>query len=629
MSCLSASGSLDWTLASLDAGPRHGLSRGNGHEQENEGCPTKPHEMKPNLLKETELARWLGWILVSAFSVGSLAGVARGSGPEDPNPPLWLARYNGVGNSHDFARSLTVSPDGSKLFVTGSSPGFDDNTDYATVAYEARSGAELWTALYDGPRKGADIPVSLAVSFDGAKLFVTGYSDGSGGSSGNWDYATIAYDAVSGERLWAAHYEGSGNSADFAMSLAVSPDGSKLFVTGYSLGLDLAYDFATLAYDAGSGEQLWAARFDRGGEKAQAYSLAVSPDGSKVFVAGESGGWGTGDDYATLAYDAPTGALLWTARYDGTGNHDGASSLSVSPDGSRIFVTGGSDASNLAPDYATVAYDATGGAELWVSRYNGPGNWLDGTRSLAVSPDGSRVFVTGPSFGSDRSRDYATVAYNAASGMELWVSRYDEGNFDDEAYYVAVSSDGSKVFVTGESHASLSGNDYATLAYDAANGGRLWTARYDGIGSYDGARSLAVSPDGSKLFVTGYSSGPENYDYVTIAYHHSPVIETTLDARPAIIDAAPGVAVYMNLGATLTETDSRNAVEGATVAFYVESTLVCTDVTDASGLAECGGLSDQVRAAISLGYTAVFEGRLPLLPSNDKGSVLRVAGHDV
>jgi hypothetical protein len=30
-----------------------------------------------------------------------------------------------------------VSPDGSKVFVTGSSPGFDGTVSYATLAYQA------------------------------------------------------------------------------------------------------------------------------------------------------------------------------------------------------------------------------------------------------------------------------------------------------------------------------------------------------------------------------------------------------------------------------------------------------------------------------------------------------------
>ena len=61
------------------------------------------------------------------------------------------------------------------------------------------------------------------------------------------------------------------------------------------------------------------------------------------------------------------------------------------------------------------------GSQLWVRLYNGPGNSFDAASSVAVSPSGSRVFpllsplsfffltgLTGPSH-----YDYATVAHSA------------------------------------------------------------------------------------------------------------------------------------------------------------------------------------------------------------------------
>jgi len=63
------------------------------------------------------------------------------------------------------------------------------------------------------------------------------------------------------------------------------------------------------------------------------------------------------------------------------------------------------------PDYATVAYSAATGKQLWVSRYRGPGKGNDGACCVAVSRGGTRVFVTGTSHGRTTGNDYATVAY--------------------------------------------------------------------------------------------------------------------------------------------------------------------------------------------------------------------------
>jgi DNA-binding beta-propeller fold protein YncE len=63
--------------------------------------------------------------------------------------------------------------------------------------------------------------------------------------------------------------------------------------------------------------------------------------------------------------------------------------------------------------YGTVAYGTAAGAELWTAKYGGANIFLGSdARSLAVSPDGSKVFVTGAAFdGATFDTDYGTVAY--------------------------------------------------------------------------------------------------------------------------------------------------------------------------------------------------------------------------
>src|SRR5712691_4572521 len=179
---------------------------------------------------------------------------------------------------------------------------------------------------------------------------------------------------------------------------------------------------------AAPGARLWVARYDdRSGGYEAAHAMAVSPDGSRVFVTGEGyGGGATGRDYATVAYSANTGRQLWVRRYAGSTRHgiDIASSVAVSPGGTTVFVTGFSHGRGTGDDYATVAYSAATGRRLWVRRYNGPGNGYDQASSVAVSPAGTTVFVTGWSEGRRTGGDYATVAYRAATGNQLWVRRY-------------------------------------------------------------------------------------------------------------------------------------------------------------------------------------------------------------
>jgi hypothetical protein len=79
-----------------------------------------------------------------------------------------------------------------------------------------------------------------------------------------------------------------------------------------------------------------------------------------------------------------------------------------------VYVTGGSTGSWNVDDYATVAYDAASAERVWVRRYNGPADSVDIATALALSPDGTMVYVTGESAGSGSGFDYATAAYSAS-----------------------------------------------------------------------------------------------------------------------------------------------------------------------------------------------------------------------
>ena len=339
------------------------------------------------------------------------AGAAARATPAARGAQLWVARYNGPAGKQDGARSMAVSPDGSTVFVTGSSDGGPaTGWDYATAAYSAVTGRQLWVSRYNGPANGVDAARSVAVSPGGARVFVTGFSVG--GPATGTDYATVAYSAATGRQLWVSRYNGPGNGVDVASSVAVSPGGARVFVTGSSAGRTAGDDYATVAYGAAAGRRLWASRYNGPGNGYDAArSVAVSPGGARVFVTGYSVGRTAGNAYATVAYGAAAGRRLWVSRYNGPANSSEASSVAVSPAGTTVYVTGDSLRLTARDDYATVAYGAAAGRRLWVSRYNGPGNGEDTAVAVAVSPAGTTVYVTGTSDGGTAEFDYATVAY--------------------------------------------------------------------------------------------------------------------------------------------------------------------------------------------------------------------------
>jgi outer membrane protein assembly factor BamB len=165
---------------------------------------------------------------------------------------------------------------------------------------------------------------------------------------------------------------------------------------------------------------------------------------------------------AAASHAAPSpGTQLWVKRYNGsTGSNNQAASVAVSPTGKAVFVTGASqEAGGATIDFATVAYNPATGAQLWAKRYSAGFATVDFACSVAVSPDGGTVFVTG-----EGTPGWTTIAYNAATGAQRWLKHGPAGS--DVAYSVAVSPTSGTVFVTGGSVGATSQFiDYATVAY--------------------------------------------------------------------------------------------------------------------------------------------------------------------
>jgi hypothetical protein len=392
--------------------------------------------------------------------------------------------------------SVVVSPDGSKVFVTGWGwqNGQESPTSSATIAYDTVTGAKLWVA-----RNGPLTPRTVTTSPDSSSLFVAGGSD-------QEDGVIFAYDASSGRMRWKDPFQGAVSSA------IVSPDGARLFVTGHTWG---RLNFLTEAYDASTGARLWKSQLARPRQYAQAFSIAVSPDGSKVFASGEGGRVGV-SRMMTVAYSASTGAHLWVARSGphfetGSGDFSGAH-VATGLNGTRVFVSGTRGIGHHGT-MVTQAYDASTGVMEWTRHYRGPAQNAWAT-DLKISPDGSTVFVLGGAENPGGGAHVTAIAYGAGDGARLWVTH--TAGIDTEAYSMAVAPNGSAIVVTGTTYDYGEGGtyNYLTVAYEQSTGAALWQATYDATRNDEHATRVAVAPDSTHVFVTGVS-GPA---YATISY---------------------------------------------------------------------------------------------------------------
>ena len=294
----------------------------------------------------------------------------------------WKASHDTGTNGGDTPFSTSLSPDGDRLFVTGQG---------ATVALSAVDGTTLWSSFEE-----TDTYWAMATSSDGSRVITTGQTCQPDGSVPCNLYATKVHNSSTGAVEWLARLEGqteggpAGSLAWFGTwpedgSLAVGrgPAGDRVYVTGYAgFNTDtnvpfarLDYDGLTIAYDLGTGAEVWQGRFSgtEAGTEENGWYVEASRDGSTVYVSGRaystgpSGGGGP-RDFATLAYDAVSGARRWTARYNSAPNGadtdvpDGG--MALARDGSRLFLAGTFNpthgavpTSTTSPSWGIVAYE--------------------------------------------------------------------------------------------------------------------------------------------------------------------------------------------------------------------------------------------------------------------------------
>ncbi|MCK4512081.1 hypothetical protein KAW64_10100, partial [bacterium] len=421
----------------------------------------------------------------------------------------WVVRYDAPGaspgNYPDWAYAVTTDAAGN-VYVTGGSHTGSTDDDCTTIKY-GPDGSVIWVNMYH--YFAEDWGYAIAVDDDGS-VYVTGLSSS---ASNGYDYLTIKYNA-DGTRQWVSRFDGLDHDNDAAYAIRVDTSGN-VYVSGRSQNVPYSsdYDYVTIKY-AADGTELWTAAYDgaaHGDDRAHAMTI---DDAGNVYVTGGSENSLGAMDFATVKYDA-AGTELWVVRRDGLFDTFGGGWDIALDSAGNVLVLGRSEVAGRDHDFETIKYDAAG-IELWSVIYDGPVSGTDAACTMVVDEFGS-AYVTGRSEGVGTGYDYATIKYDT-DGVEQWVRRYDgpvKGN--DRPYRIALGGDGC-ISVTGQSDGDGTGVDYATVKYDA-DGNVQWTRRYDGEGNgYDCGWAIAADGDGN-VIVTGKSTGlGTGWDYVTIKY---------------------------------------------------------------------------------------------------------------
>jgi DNA-binding beta-propeller fold protein YncE len=351
---------------------------------------------------------------------------------------------------------------------------------------------------------GANGPYGIAISPDGKHVYVADEGDD-----------RVAAYAVADTNL--LNHIASYNSSDLApasqfdtpMQVAVSADGANVYVTGR-----LSASITTYARNADTGELTFVDTVKNGAGYgcvinqgcqgnvtglAGAYGIALSPDGKFIYVSSI-----TDDSVVVFRRSETTGAPSSTALL-GSGaffvqrfTHptlNQAYGLAISPDGANVLVAGYSSDTLLTLKRNPITGELSHAQTLGVGDAAG----LNGVFRVIVAPEGDFAFTA--AFDSD-----AVCAFrrNTVTGALALVNCVQDATNLDAASDVSLTPDGKHVLAT-----AFNGDNVAQLARNPQTGAltlrdTLFRDPITTFPSLNGARGIAVNPNGQAAYATGF-----------------------------------------------------------------------------------------------------------------------------
>jgi uncharacterized delta-60 repeat protein len=293
---------------------------------------------------------------------------------QDSNQPVWLARYNGPANGHDHATNITTDSN-DNIYVTGNSDGSGTGRGYTTIKYSPDSNQPVWVARYNGPANGHDYATNIATDSND-NIYVTGASYGAGTEE---DFATIKYSQDSNHPLWVARYNGPANDSDIVTAIAIDSN-DNIYVTGASYGAGTGEDFATIKYSPDSNQPVWVARYNGPGNSRDVVTDMALDSRNNIYITGPSLGSTTHDDYATIKYSPDSNQPVWMARYNGINNRNDRSWSIAVDSNDNIYVSGGSSGVGCT----TIRYSPDSNQPVSVISYTYLRNSPDSAQAIAV-----------------------------------------------------------------------------------------------------------------------------------------------------------------------------------------------------------------------------------------------------
>ena len=314
--------------------------------------------------------------------------------------------------------------------------------------------------------------------------------------------------------------------ANYGLNIAVDSTRGFVYVTGYTTanmggqvhsnpGVRNTFLFRCKL----DGTQPQTAALFGGSQDNAGNAVAVDINGN-VYVAGYTGG-ASGKDILLLKYDSSLGFPIYRMTGSVGNGDDVATGVAVSEDGSAVFLTGVTGGV-LPLNLLTAGY--SGGGDLFIAKFDAVPNlqWTTYLGSLAmdagmaITVRGGSVKVAGVTQGvlpgktSAGGGDIIVASYNASSGAVHWTTQFGS-TADEVAYGIVVDSIGNSYLTgfTSGSPSPLSPNAGLEDLFMArlSIGGTVFSVNLAGTTSADEGRAIAIRESDNIVYVVGSTSG--------------------------------------------------------------------------------------------------------------------------
>jgi DNA-binding beta-propeller fold protein YncE len=410
-----------------------------------------------------------------------------------------------IASQDTYPTDIAFNNDGSKMYIVGAT-GDDINqyaigqaypTGYQSVHTTASIDSTYWTDINSmtADQNAGTGNVYYAISTDDRTTWTvidnTGERDIVRNNAGTWQYnSNSAY----ASETWV-----NGSTNNELATLSQSMEGASR---------DATYDISLATFEK---------QFSVANQDNFPNGIAFNPDGSKMFLVGDSGN-DVNEYDLSISFDVAT--AVYSQNFSVSAQDANPSGLAFNPDGTKMFVVG------VAGDDVN-EYDLSVGFDVSTSVYSQNFSVAAqdaNPRGLAFNTDGTKMFVVGDD-GNDINEYTLSTGFDVSSAV--YSQNFSVGAQDTAPHGLAFNANGTKMFVVGGQGDDV--NEYSlSTGFDVSSAS--YYQNFSIASQETQPTGIAFNNDGTKMYITG-NFGDAVYQYdIPENYYANQMDKTQLDA---------------------------------------------------------------------------------------------------